>query len=116
MAPLQRVEALFAKQAINTPVIPFNCLNLIAGEGIENDIARSIASPRQVLVVRREDLDEFDLPIGYLGENIVIFGLHAKDFQPGNSIDFDGGARVHLVMYCEPCKTITERVPNLKSM
>jgi hypothetical protein len=35
MAPLQRVEALFAKQAINTPVIPFNCLNLIAGEGIE---------------------------------------------------------------------------------
>jgi alkylated DNA nucleotide flippase Atl1 len=116
MAPGHRVEALFAKQAISSPVLPFNCLSLISGEGIENDIARSISSPRQVLVVRREDLDDFDLPMGYLGENIVILGLHAKDFQPGNSIQFDGGARLHLVMYCEPCKTIAERVPNLKSI
>jgi alkylated DNA nucleotide flippase Atl1 len=116
MAPGHRVEALFAKQAISSPVLPFNCLSLISGEGIENDIARSISSPRQVLVVRREDLDDFDLPMGYLRENIVLSGVQTNDFQPGNSIHFEGGARVHLVMYCEPCKTIAERVPNLKSI
>jgi alkylated DNA nucleotide flippase Atl1 len=116
MATGHQVEALFAKQAISSPVMPFNRLNLINGEGIENDVARSLSSPRQVLVVRKEDLDDFDLSMGYLRENIVLSGVQNKDFRPGNSIDFDGGTRVHLVMYCEPCGTIAERVPNLKSI
>jgi alkylated DNA nucleotide flippase Atl1 len=114
LAPI--IEALFLKPAPSRPIVPADTLNLIAGEGLEGDAARSLSSPRQVLIVRQEDLDAFDLPRGYLKENLVISGLATEDFQPGKSIEFECGGSIHLTFYCEPCKAIVERVPNLKSI
>jgi alkylated DNA nucleotide flippase Atl1 len=93
-----------------------DALNLIKAQGIEHDIARSEASPRQVLIVRQEDLDTFGLPHTYLKENLVLSGLSVNHFQPGRSIHFECGGAIHLAFHCEPCKSIAERVPNLKSI
>jgi hypothetical protein len=113
---MSTINALFKKTAHGQSAQPFDAINLIAGEGIEGDVAKNSQSPRQVLVVRRADLEAFALPVGYLTENIVIDGVSEGDFQPGRTLAFTGGARVHLVFHCEPCQSIAERVPKLRSI
>jgi alkylated DNA nucleotide flippase Atl1 len=110
------VVACAIKAGAGKPMQAVDTLQLVAGAGIVGDVASAAISPRQVLVVRKEDLDDFSLPIGYLKENLVIAGLSEIDFQPGKVILFEGGASLHLAFHCEPCKTIAERVPNLKSI
>jgi alkylated DNA nucleotide flippase Atl1 len=111
-----KLDTLFRKSAFGKLTESADFLDLVEGEGIETDVSRSNRSPRQVLIVRKEDLDAFGLPIGYLKENLVVSGLSAEDFQPGRLLAFEGGSRVHLAFHCEPCKAIAQRVPNLKSI
>jgi alkylated DNA nucleotide flippase Atl1 len=110
------VNAIFTKLLKGEPSRAVSDLQFLEGEGIDADVAKSASSPRQVLIVRKEDLDAFDLPVGYLKENLVVSGLSTTEFQPGKVILFEGGASVHLAFYCEPCKTIAQRVPNLKAI
>jgi alkylated DNA nucleotide flippase Atl1 len=110
-----KLDSLFRKSA-KKRIESCHFLDLIGGEGIHEDAARSASSPRQVLIVRKEDLDAFGLPVSYLQENLVVSGLSAEDFQPGKRLLFEGGSSVHLTLHCEPCKTIAQRVPNLKSI
>jgi alkylated DNA nucleotide flippase Atl1 len=110
------VDNIFIKALHAMPVQTVRECELLVGEGIHGDVARSTHSPRQVLIVRKEDLNEFDLPIGYLKENLVISGLSRAQFQPGKMLHFEGGSSIHLAFYCEPCKSIAERVKNLKSI
>jgi alkylated DNA nucleotide flippase Atl1 len=111
-----KIEALFRKPVSGEPMECVDTLNLIQSQGIEHDIARSEASPRQVLIVRQEDLDTFGLPHTYLKENLVVSGLSVNNFQPGRSIHFECGATIHLTFHCEPCKSIAELIPHLKSI
>ena len=111
-----RVDFVQIKTGHGQPVQQVGLCKFVAGEGIDGDAARSSYSPRQVLIVRKEDLAEFGLPIGYLKENLVISGLSRDEFQPGKMLRFEGGSSIHLVFYCEPCKGIAERVKNLKSI
>jgi alkylated DNA nucleotide flippase Atl1 len=110
------VHAVFTKLVKSEPSRAVADLQFVEGEGIDADAARSACSPRQVLIVRKEDLDAFSLPLGYLKENLVVSGLSTSEFQPGKVILFEGGASVHLAYHCEPCKTIAKRVPNLKAI
>jgi MOSC domain-containing protein YiiM len=110
------VIALFSKLAKSETHQRVTDLQFLVGEGIDADAAKSAASPRQVLIVRKEDLDAFDLPLGYLKENLVVSGLSTTEFQPGKLILFESGASVHLAFHCEPCKAIAQRVPNLKAI
>jgi alkylated DNA nucleotide flippase Atl1 len=110
------VEALFIKALHAMPVKKVAQCVLVVGEGFDGDVARSAHSPRQVLIVRKEDLYEFDLPIGYLKENLVVSGLSRDEVKPGKMLHFKGGSSIHLSFYCEPCKSIAERVKNLKSI
>jgi hypothetical protein len=110
------VDAVSIKLKNGEPNCSVDALQFLEGEGIETDISRSNRSPRQVLIVRKEDLDAFGLPVGYLKENLVVSGLSAEDFQPGRLLVFEGESRVHLAFHCEPCKAIAQRVPNLKSI
>jgi alkylated DNA nucleotide flippase Atl1 len=110
------VVACAIKAGVGKPMQSVDTLQLVAGVGIVGDVASAAISPRQVLIVRKEHLNDFGLPVGYLKENLVISGLSEIDFQPGKLIHFEGGASVHFAFHCEPCKTIAERVPNLKSI
>jgi alkylated DNA nucleotide flippase Atl1 len=91
-------------------------LNLIAGHGIDRDIHANPISPRQILIVRREDLVERKIAPGALSENIVITGANVDCFIPGSVIKFDRGAAIRLTFYCEPCKQIAHLVTSLKNI
>ncbi|BBD62732.1 hypothetical protein NIES2109_55820 (plasmid) [Nostoc sp. HK-01] len=88
--------------------------SLIKGHGIEGDINANPISPRQVLVVRYEDISELGIPPGELRENIVIAGIQPVNFTPGSLISFDNGAAIRLTFHCEPCKQIAHLVDSLK--
>ncbi len=89
-------------------------LNLQAGSGIDRDIHASPISPRQLLIVRQEDLVEFAINPGELSENVVIAGVDADRFTPGAILKFDRGAAIRLTFHCEPCKRVAHLVKSLK--
>ncbi|MBD2452019.1 MGMT family protein [Nostoc sp. FACHB-152] len=92
----------------------FEAINLIKGHGIEGDVNANPISPRQVLVVRYEDISDLGIPPGELRENIVISGIQPENFTPGSLMSFDSGAAIRLTFHCEPCKRIAHLVDSLK--
>ncbi|MCC5640031.1 MGMT family protein [Nostoc sp. CHAB 5844] len=88
--------------------------SLKKGHGIEGDINANPISPRQVLVIRYEDISELGIPPGELRENIVVAGIQPESFAPGSLISFDSGAAIRLTFHCEPCKRIAHLVDSLK--
>ncbi|MBD2451266.1 MOSC domain-containing protein [Nostoc sp. FACHB-152] len=88
--------------------------SLIKGHGIEGDINANPISPRQVLVVRDEDISDLGIPPGELRENILISGIQPENFTPGSLVSFDSGAAIRLTFHCEPCKRIAHLVDSLK--
>ncbi|WP_341531341.1 MGMT family protein (plasmid) [Nostoc sp. UHCC 0302] len=91
-------------------------INLERGHGIEGDINANSSSPRQVLVVRYENIVNLAIPPGGLRENIVIAEIKSENFVPGSLISFNSGAAVRLTFYCEPCKRIAHLVDSLKTI
>lgn len=107
---------LFLKQEHGLEMREVDKLTLTAGHGIEGDINANPMSPRQVLVVRYEDILELAISPGELRENIVIAGIESENFIPGSMISFNNGAAIRLTFYCEPCKRIAHLVDSLKSL
>ncbi|MBD2255562.1 MGMT family protein [Nostoc parmelioides] len=91
-------------------------INLKIGHGIEEDVNANPISPRQVLIVKYEDIVDFGIPPGKFRENIVVSEIKSNDFIPGSVISFDSGAAIRLTFYCEPCKRIAHLVDTLKSL
>jgi MOSC domain-containing protein YiiM len=110
------IERLFLKSRRGEMMTEQAELSLTAGSGIDRDIHANPISPRQVLVVRQEDLVERQIAPGALGENIVIAGANVDGFSPGSVIKFDRGVAIRLTFYCEPCKQIAHLVTSLKSI
>jgi MOSC domain-containing protein YiiM len=108
------VSQLFVKLAKGSAALSLQRCHLKAGYGIEGDIHADPMSPRQVLIMRQEDLKKGSLgfgPIediqpGAFSENILIAGIPANQFVPGAELRFAGGAAIRLTFYCEPCKRI----------
>ncbi|MFN6567510.1 MAG: MGMT family protein [Dendronalium sp. ChiSLP03b] len=105
---------LFTKQKHSSPMREVQTLNLKLVHGIKGDINANPISPRQVLVVRHEDIVELAIQPGELRENVVITGIESKNFVPGALINFDSGAAIRLTFHCEPCKRIAHLVKSLK--
>jgi len=109
-------DRLFAKLKRGQPVIEQPRLILKVGHGIEGDINAHAFSPRQILIVRQEDLSELSINAGELRENIAISGIDSNKFIPGAMIEFGGGAKIRLTFHCEPCKRIAHLVKSIKSI
>ena len=117
-------SALFCRMAKNSPPIEMAQLRLKAGRGIEGDIHANPISPRQVLIVRQEDLSKgsmgcgpiTDIQPGELGENLVINRVSGSEFVPGAMLEFAGGSAIRLTFYCEPCKRIAGLVWSIKDI
>ncbi|MDM9379938.1 MGMT family protein [Chlorogloeopsis sp. ULAP01] len=107
---------LFTKQKQDDAMLELTKLNLKVGHGIKGDINANPISPRQVLLVRYEDILEFSIKPGELRENLVITGIQSEKFVPGSLITFESGAAIRLTFYCEPCKRIAHLVESLKSI
>ena len=110
------VQHLWIKPESGGAMVPCGAIALKANYGIDGDINAHPISPRQVLVVRAEDLQAFAIPPGALKENIVIHGLDAAAFSSGALLKTSGGAAIRLTFYCEPCKQIAHLVPSLKAI
>ncbi|QSJ14079.1 MGMT family protein [Nostoc sp. UHCC 0702] len=107
---------LFTKQKQGVGMVECKRINLKVGHGIESDINANPISPRQVLVIRYEDIAELKINPGELRENIAIAGIQTEYFIPGSVITFESGAAIRLTFYCEPCKRIAHLVKSLKSI
>ena len=110
------ISHIFIKQQHGLPMREVEEINLKIGHGIEGDINANPISPRQVLVVRYEDMIDFAIPPGELRENIVLAGVEAENFTPGSLLNFDSGAAIRLTFHCEPCKRIAHLVTSLKNI
>lgn len=110
------VHSLFVKRERGILMSETQSLKLRRGYGIEGDVNADAISPRQVLVVRCEDLFELSIPPGELRENIVLGNVSLSTFKPGAAIAFTNGAVIRLTFYCEPCKRIAPLVDSLKSI
>lgn len=110
------ISHLFVKEKHGSDMREAEELNLKIGHGIEGDINANPISPRQILVVRYEDIVDFAIHPGKLRDNIVIAGIKDENFTPGSLITFDSGAAIRLTFYCEPCKRIAHLVDSLKSI
>ncbi|MEH2006455.1 MGMT family protein [Nostoc sp.] len=97
-------------------MVELKTLNLKLGHGIEGDINADPISPRQVLIVRYEDIFDLSIKPGELRENIVVTGIEFDNFIPGSLLTFESGAAIRLTFHCEPCKRIAHLVESLKSI
>jgi alkylated DNA nucleotide flippase Atl1 len=107
---------LFSKSQRSSNSIEQKKLSLTVGSGIDRDIHANPISPRQILIVRQEDLLELRINPGELSENMVIAGVDADRFIPGAMLKFDSGAAIRLTFHCEPCKRVAHLVKSLKSI
>ncbi|WP_292706993.1 MGMT family protein [Nostoc sp. NMS2] len=97
-------------------MVELKTLNLKLGHGIEEDINADPISPRQVLIVRYEDILDLSIQPGELRENIVVTGIRFDNFIPGSLLTFESGAAIRLTFHCEPCKRIAHLVESLNSI
>ncbi|BAY66610.1 hypothetical protein NIES22_67540 (plasmid) [Calothrix brevissima NIES-22] len=116
MSSKSSITYLFIKHQHGSVMREVEELNLKVGYGIEGDINANPISPRQILVVRYEDIRELAISPGELRENLVIAGVDSATFTPGALINFESGAAIRLTFHCEPCKHIAYLVDSLKTI
>lgn len=110
------VRSLFSKPQHGAALCSHSQLDLKAHYGIQEDINADPFSPRQVLVVRQEELAPFQIPPGALRENILISGLPPDKFLPGSGLKWNNGVTIRLTFYCEPCKLVKPFVSSIKML
>jgi alkylated DNA nucleotide flippase Atl1 len=110
------ITHLFSKVKPGSAMVELKTLKLKVGHGIEGDINADPISPRQLLIVRYEDILDLSIKPGELRENIVVTGIEFDNFIPGSLLKFESGAEIRLTFHCEPCKRIAYLVESLKSI
>lgn len=103
------IHSLFVREAFNKPVVAVNQINLINGVGVDGDVHRSPLSPRQVLLVSKEVLTDYNLQAGELNENITIQGLNIDKLKSGNIIRV-GNATLKVTVANEKCNVVQSQI------
>ncbi len=102
------------KTAQGAPMKPVPAVTAIAGYGLKDD-ANAGHSQRQVLLIERELLDEFQLPTGDVRENITVQGIQLAGMAPGTRVRV-GQALLEATLDCAPCQFIEDKRPGLRAM
>jgi len=110
------ITHLFIKKVKGHPMVGVNSIGLTAGLGIITDVNANQISPRQILITRKEDLDELEIRYGGLRENIIIDGASTEEFKPGSILIINNKVKIRLTFYCEPCKRIADAVPSMNAV
>ena len=84
---------------------------LVAGKGIEGDRhfqkdGKSLS--RQILLMDRETLGEFDLSDGQIRENITVRGVELSALVEGSKLSIGEGVVLNITGDCEPCPRMDE--------
>jgi len=102
------------KTAAGAPMKPVPSVTAVAGYGLKDD-ANAGRNKRQVLIIERELLDEFQLPTGDVRENITVQGIRLAGMAPGTRVRV-GRALLEATLDCAPCQFIEDKRPGLRAM
>ncbi len=100
------------KPAAGKPMQPVSSVAALANYGLRGD-ANAGSSQRQVLIIERELLDEFQLPIGDVRENITVQGIQLAGMAAGTKVRV-GQALLEATRDCAPCQFIEDKRPGLR--
>jgi len=87
--------------------------NAISGMGLEGDRSCVKGNMRQVLLMDKETLDEFELEPGQIKENITTTGVDMSQTQPGQVFIIGDTITMEIVGECEPCGKMNAIQPGL---
>ncbi len=107
------VVHLQLKPAESAPMKAVSSVTAITGYGLQND-ANAGRSKRQILIIERELLDEFQLPVGDVRENITVQGIQLAGMAAGTRIRV-GSALLEATLDCAPCQFIEDKRPGLRA-
>ena len=96
-----------------TPSDPVQEANAISGMGLEGDRSCEKRNMRQVLLVDKETLDEFELKPGQIKENITTTGVDMSQTEPGQVFFIGDHVTMENVGECEPCGKMNALQPGL---
>src|SRR5512136_3390481 len=101
------------KPAEDAPMKVVSSVEAIANQGLQDD-ANAGHSKRQVLIIERELLDEFQLPVGDVRENITVQGIQLAGLAAGTKVRV-GQALLEATLDCAPCQFIEDKRPGLRA-
>jgi MOSC domain-containing protein YiiM len=107
------VVHLQLKPAEGASMRPVPSVTAITGYGLKDD-ANAGHSKRQVLIIERELLDEFQLSAGDVRENITVQGIQLAGMAPGTRVRA-GNALLEATLDCVPCQFIEDKRPGLRA-
>lgn len=97
-----RVVAIFLSPRHGLPMKAYAEAQAKENHGLEGDAHARPDSPRQVLLLEAEALQEFGVAPGALKENIVTEGIEVAGLRPGTRLRV-GEALLEVTMDCAPC-------------
>jgi len=107
-----KIIHLQLKPAEGEPMKIAAAVEAIADHGLRDD-ANAGRTKRQVLIIERELLGEFQLPIGDVRENITVEGITLAGTPAGVRMRV-GQALLEVTLDCAPCEFIEGKRPGLR--
>jgi MOSC domain-containing protein YiiM len=109
-----RVTHLFLKVETHKAMEFKETVNLVADKGIVGDAAYG-RRKRQILLVSKDVLLEFNLQPGEIRENIVVEGVPIDSLPPDTVLQL-GSTNIKLVGPCTPCARLDKIRPGLQEL
>jgi alkylated DNA nucleotide flippase Atl1 len=101
-----------SKPTRHEPMQRHEAVSVTARHGLVGDCHAHPLGPRQVLIVRQEDLDRHGLGIWQVRANVAVRGLSEAALASGNVLAIGADTRVRVTHECEVCKLLRRHVPN----
>ena len=89
-----------------TPSEPVQQATALSNQGLEGDRSCKPGALRQVLVMDKETLGNFDLRPGQIKENITTTGLDLSQTEKGQVLFIGDQVTMEFVGECEPCEAM----------
>lgn len=109
-----RVTHLFLKVETHKAMESRETVKLVADKGIVGDAAYG-RRKRQILLVSKDVLLEFNLLPGEIRENIVVEGVNIDSLPPDTILQL-GSSNLKLVGPCTPCARMDKIRPGLQEL
>lgn len=108
-----RILKLFLKTAHKQPMEAVDAAQAEDGMGLVGDVSFG-RSKRQVLLIEKETLDEFNLTSGIVRENVTVTGVTLSGLPAGSLIQL-GDAVLEVTGDCHPCRFLEDIRPGLQN-
>ena len=105
-----RVTGVFIKPARGEPMREVERGEATA-HGLVGDCHAHPLGPRQVLVVRQEDLEDLGLAVWQVRANVAIVGASEETLRSGTVLRIGASAEVRVTHECEVCRVLRRYVP-----